>query len=121
MGNHDDGNPQLLVDVPQQSKDGASGLWIESRCCLVAQQNLGFRSERTGNAHPLLLSPGEFRRIAACLVGQSDQLEQRRYLAADFFARKTGEFQRKRDIVKDSSRGEQRSEEHTSELQSREK
>ncbi len=58
VGDEQYGEPQLDVDLLEQSQDRAGGLWVEGRGGLVAQQHLGGRGQRPGDGDPLLLTAG---------------------------------------------------------------
>ena len=73
MGNHDDGDAHFAVDVLDERKHRAGGLWIKRTGCLVAEQDFRIGRERTRDGNALLLSAGKLGGISICLVGKPDQ------------------------------------------------
>ena len=55
MGDQNDGDPQPLVDLPEQLQDGPGGHGIQSAGGLVAQEYLWVGGQSPGNGHSLLL------------------------------------------------------------------
>ena len=53
------------AQVLQESPQGAPGLWVESRCWLVQEQDGGLVDERRGEGDALLLSTRERAQPAA--------------------------------------------------------
>ena len=53
------GQPELCVEVFHQLQDGIRGFWIERAGRFVREQHLRVTRERSGDAHPLLLTAGK--------------------------------------------------------------
>ena len=107
MRDQDDRHAERLVDVAEQGEDRRRRLRIERGRGFIAQQNLGLRRQRPGNADTLLLSAGQFRRIAVTLVGKADEFQQRTDALLDLGARAAGDFQRQRHVVEHGAHGQQ--------------
>src|SRR3546814_9976760 len=58
VGDEDDGEAELAVDVAEQRQDLPRRLRIERRGRLVAEQDGGLRRQRAGDADALLLPAG---------------------------------------------------------------
>ena len=76
VGDEQDGQAELAVDVLQQRQDRARRLGIERRGRFVGQQQRRAGGKRPGDADALLLAAGERRRIGLRLVGETDEIEQ---------------------------------------------
>ena len=78
---------------------------VEDMLELVEQQDLGSVDQRPGHGHPLLLAPGELRRLAPGEAGELDQLEHVLDLLLDVLDPPTP--QPERDVLVDVEVGEQ--------------
>ena len=74
MGDDDDGDAQLAVDVLQKVQNALGGEGIQSAGGLVAEQNLGVIGQSSCDGHALLLSAGELGGIGVRLVLKSHAL-----------------------------------------------
>jgi hypothetical protein len=69
MGDQQDGQAELAVDVLQQRQDRARGFRVERRGRFVGQQKGRAGRKRAGDADALLLTAGKRRGIGFRLVG----------------------------------------------------
>ena len=76
MGDEQDGDPQLPVDLFQQGEDGLGGLGVQSAGGFVAQQDGRREGQCTGDAHALLLAAGKTADVGVGLVAQLYKLQQ---------------------------------------------
>ncbi|MCY1444898.1 hypothetical protein D9M71_613880 [compost metagenome] len=103
MGDQDDGQLQLTVDLGQQLQDRRSGLRVEGAGGFVAQQDLRVGGQCAGDADALLLAAGKLCRVLPGVVLQTDAGQQLGDALVDFAARQlAGQGQRQRDVVGDS-------------------
>ncbi|GAA3241288.1 hypothetical protein GCM10020256_64160 [Streptomyces thermocoprophilus] len=107
MGDEQDGEAELPVEVAQQLEDGAGGLRVEGAGGLVGQQHLGVAGEGAGDADALLLAAGELGGVGARLVGEADEVEEFQRLGGPLPARLAEDLQGQFDVVLDGPRGEQ--------------
>ncbi|SCF62815.1 hypothetical protein GA0115280_10416 [Streptomyces sp. Cmuel-A718b] len=103
VGDEQDGEAELLVEVAQQLEDGAGGLGVERGGRLVGEQHLGVAREGAGYAHALLLAAGELSGVGLRLVGQADQVQQLLGLAGAGLAGDAEDLQRQFDVVQDGA------------------
>ena len=77
MGDEDDRQAELALEVAQQVEDLRLDRDVERRDRLVGDQQLGLERERAGDADPLALAAGELVRVAVVVLGvQPDRLHQ---------------------------------------------
>ena len=76
VGDDDNGDAQLLVDVPDQLQNLAGGVGVKGAGGLVTQQHLGIGGQCAGDSHTLLLAAGQLGGIGVRLVRQAHQLQQ---------------------------------------------
>ncbi len=76
MGNQQNGQIKLLVDILQELQYGPGGLRIQSRGSLIGQQDFGVIGQSPGYAHPLLLAAAELIGINPGLVRQAYHLQK---------------------------------------------
>ncbi|MCY1442322.1 hypothetical protein D9M71_586870 [compost metagenome] len=108
MGDQDDGQLQLLVDLRQQLQHRGGGLRIEGAGRLVAEQDRRPAGQGAGDTDALLLPAGKLCRVLARLLGEADAGQQLGDAGVDFTgAAATGQAQRHGDVVGDGLRGEQ--------------
>src|SRR3546814_4808506 len=104
------------MQFEHMSDDAAAGGGIEIAGRLIGKQDLRFAAERARQRDALLFATGQLLRIVIEPRGKTDALE--RGACASTGTVKTGEFGRQHHVLQRRETGEQRSEEHTSELQS---
>lgn len=107
VGDEQDGQAELLVEVAQQLEDGAGGLGVERGGRLVREEHLGVAYQGAGDADALLLAAGELAGVRLRLVGEADQVEQFEGLARAVAAWHAEDLQREFHIALDGARGEQ--------------
>ena len=76
VGDDDNGDAQLLVDIPDQLQNLAGGVGVKGAGGLVTQQHLGIGGQCAGDSHTLLLAAGQLGGIGVRLVGQTHQLQK---------------------------------------------
>ena len=76
MGDDDDRDAHLGIDVTDQFQDCMGSLGIQSGGRLVAQQHVGIGGQRTGDGNTLLLTAGQLGRVGIRLVRQADHFQQ---------------------------------------------
>lgn len=107
VGDEQDGQAELLVEVAQQLEDGAGGLGVECGGRLVGQQHLGVAGEGAGDAHALLLAAGELSGVGLRLVGEADQVEEFPGLAGAVPAGDAEDLQRQLHVVQHGAGAQQ--------------
>jgi hypothetical protein len=100
MGDQDDGQLQLAVDLGQQLQHRGGGLRVEGAGGLVAKEDFRLGGQGTGDTDPLLLPAGELRRVLARVLGEADPFEQFGHPLIDLSTGQlAGQPQRHRHIV----------------------
>lgn len=103
VGDEQDGQAELLVEVAQQLENGAGGLGVERGGRLVREQHLGVARQGAGYAHALLLTAGELAGVGLRLVGEADQVEELLGLAGALLAGEAEDLQRQLHVVQDGA------------------
>ncbi len=75
MGDEENRQPELAVDVEQQVEDRLGRLWVERARRLVAEQDVRLVREGTGDGDTLLLSARQLLRIMFPMLRQPDDIE----------------------------------------------
>ena len=91
MGDHDECQADLVVQVPQLDLHLLAQIGVERRQRLVEQQHLGTAHDGAGQRHALLLAAGEFGGIGVRLFRQADQGQRLGDARPDIAARRTGD------------------------------
>ena len=107
MGDHDDGQVQLLIDVLQQGQDGFRGLRVQGARRFVGQKHLRVRSQGAGDADALFLAAGELARIVVFALVELDQFQQFVHAAPDLVFGHALDFQGEGHILFDRAAGQQ--------------
>ena len=79
MGDDDDGDAQLFVDIRQQGQHGLRRKRVQRTGGLITQQHLGLCGQRAGDGHALLLPAGKLGRVRARAVLQADNGQKLRH------------------------------------------
>ena len=107
VGDEQDGEPQLDVDLLEQAQDGSGGLGVEGRGGLVTQQYLGGRCQGAGDGDALLLAAGELGRIGVGTGFQPDQGQQLVDPGLDLRLAPARQLQREGDVGEHGAGGQQ--------------
>src|SRR5699024_3056916 len=107
VGDHHDGDAQLLVDAAQQREHVAGGGGVQRAGRLVGEKQARVRRERTGDAHALLLAAGELLRVAPALIRQPHEPQQLGDARLAFGLRHALQLQRVGDVAGHGAGGEQ--------------
>ena len=99
MGDDDDGDAELAVDIPDQLQNGAGGLGVEGAGGFIAQQHFGVGGKRAGNGDTLLLTARKLGRVGGGFIAETHQLQQGLRLFDRFGFFYTGKLQREADIA----------------------
>ena len=102
MGDDDDGDAPLPVDLLQELQNGVRGLGVQGGGCLVAQQHLRVGGQGSGDGDALLLAAGELHRVGVRLVRQPHGFQQRHGPLFCLAPAHTGKLQGEADIVQRS-------------------
>ena len=68
MGDEDDRQAQVLLELTEQPEHIRLDFSIQHADAFVADQNVGLQGEGTGNRDPLLLAAGEFGALEEMMV-----------------------------------------------------
>ena len=83
MGDQDDGQSQIAVQLVEQRQDFVRRLGIQGAGRLVAQQDAGFAGQGPGDTNSLLLSAGQLCGMLFRMVREAQLLQQVRHTPVD--------------------------------------
>lgn len=73
VGDEDDGDALLLVELPEEADDLAAGAAVEVASGLVAHEDVGVVDQGPGDGDTLLLTAGELAGMVMQAVGEADE------------------------------------------------
>ena len=100
MGDQDDGQVQLAVQVLQQLQDGLGGVRVQRGGGFIGKQDLGLVCQGAGDSHALLLAAGQLAGIGVHLVSQVYQIQKLQHPVLDLLLFHTRMSQRISHIFK---------------------
>ncbi len=106
VGDQQDGQAKIAVDVGQQLQHRLRGLGIERRGGLVRQQHLGPGGQRPGDADALLLPAGKFCRVAPAEILETHARDQVVDPRLDLGAWHAGNLERQRHVAVNGARAQ---------------
>ena len=107
MGDQQNRQPQIAVDVFQQRQHRLRCLRIKRRCGLIRQQNLWLGRQCAGNPNALFLPTRQLRRIAVGLLREPYAFHQFRHTRRNLGFCNPRDLQRHGDVARHRARGQQ--------------
>lgn len=107
VGDHDDGDVEPFVDVPEQVQDAFRGLGIQGGSGFIAEQHFGIAGQGPGDAHPLFLAPGQLAGVVVRPVFQAHQVQQGFHFLLDGGFVQPLDFQREGNVAENRAAGQQ--------------
>ena len=107
MGNDNDGDAKLLVDLSQKLQHLLGGVRVEGAGGLVRQQKLRISGQRSGNTDALLLATGQLLRVVVTAIAQTNELQQLLDSSLAFTLRHSGKLQGVFNVSRSCTRRQQ--------------
>ena len=76
MGDDDDGQSHILIQIPEHIQDVVARFGVHRTCGLIRQQNLRTVGQGDGYGNPLLLAAGQLAQMAVLFMGHPHHLQK---------------------------------------------